>query len=131
MSVEVRFLFLGKIGRWCARPESHDPMIDYLLPLAGLALVHLLAVASPGQSILLVIQTAAGSGRRAGLLAAFGMMVGALAWASAALYGLRALSTGFEWLQVALRVLGGGYLLYLAVMLWRHAGAPGLHGSSG
>ena len=99
-------------------------MTHYILLLAGLALVHLLAVASPGPSTVLVIQTAAGSGRRAGLLAAFAMMVGALAWAAAALYGLQALFARFEWLYVALRVLGGAYLLYLAVMLWRHAGAP-------
>ncbi len=98
--------------------------MHYLLLLAGLALVHLLAVASPGPSTVLVIQTAAGSGRRAGLLAALAMMVGALAWAAAALYGLQALFARFEWLYVALRILGGGYLLYLAVMLWRHAGAP-------
>ncbi len=99
-------------------------MTHYLLLLAGLALVHLLAVASPGPSTVLVIQTAAGSGRRAGLLAAFAMMVGALAWAAAALYGLQALFARFEWLYMALRILGGIYLLYLAVMLWRHAGAP-------
>lgn len=98
---------------------THD-----ILLLVGLALVHLLAVASPGPSTVLVIQTAAGSGRRAGLLAAFAMMVGALAWAAAALYGLQALFARFEWLYVALRVLGGGYLLYLAVMLWRQATAP-------
>ncbi len=99
-------------------------MTEYILLLAGLALVHLLAVASPGPSTVLVIQTAAGSGRRAGLLAAFAMMLGALAWAAAALYGLQALFARFEWLYVALRLLGGVYLLYLAVMLWRHAGAP-------
>ena len=98
---------------------THDNLL-----LAGLALVHLLAVASPGPSTVLVIQTAAGSGRRAGLLAAFAMMLGALAWAAAALYGLQALFARFEWLYVALRILGGAYLLYLAVMLWRHAGAP-------
>jgi threonine/homoserine/homoserine lactone efflux protein len=98
--------------------------MDYALALLGLAVVHLLAVASPGPSTVLVIQTAAGSGRRAGLLAAFAMMVGALAWAAAALYGLQALFARFEWLYLALRIGGGVYLLYLAFMLWRHAGAP-------
>jgi threonine/homoserine/homoserine lactone efflux protein len=72
----------------------------------------------------LVIQTAAVAGRRGGLLAAFAMMVGALAWAAAALYGLQALFARFEWLHVAFRIGGAAYLLYLAVMLWRHAGAP-------
>ncbi|SRR6266404_503860 len=98
--------------------------MESLLPLFGLALVHLLAVASPGPSTVLVIQTAASSGRRGGLLAAFAMMLGALAWAAAALYGLQALFARFDWLYVALRIGGGLYLVYLAVMLWRNAGAP-------
>jgi len=98
--------------------------VDCAIALAGLAVVHLLAVASPGPSTVLVIQTAAGSGRRAGLLAASAMMVGALAWAAAALFGLQVLFARFEWLYLAMRFGGGAYLLYLAVMLWRHAGAP-------
>ena len=99
-------------------------MMDYVLVLIGLAAVHLLAVASPGPSTVLVIQTAAVAGRRGGLLAALAMMVGALLWAAAALYGLQALFARFEWLYVAFRIGGALYLVYLAVMLWRHAGDP-------
>jgi threonine/homoserine/homoserine lactone efflux protein len=98
--------------------------VDYAVALAGLAVVHLLAVASPGPSTVLVIQSAAVSGRRAGLLAAFAMMLGALVWAAAALYGLQVLFARFDWLYVAFRIAGALYLLYLAVMLIRHAGAP-------
>ena len=98
--------------------------MDTVVVLLGLALVHLLAVASPGPSTVLVIQTAAVAGRRGGLLAALAMMVGALAWAAAALYGLQALFARFEWLYLAFQIGGGLYLLYLAVMLWRHAGDP-------
>lgn len=98
--------------------------MEYVAALAGLAVVHLLAVASPGPSTVLVIQTAAVSGRRAGLLAAFAMMLGALVWAAAALYGLQILFARFDWLHVAFRVGGAAYLLYLAFMLLRHAGVP-------
>lgn len=98
--------------------------MEYVAVLAGLALVHLLAVASPGPSTVLVIQVAAVSGRRAGLLAAFAMMLGALVWAAAALYGLQILFARFEWLYIAFRIAGAIYLLYLAFMLLRHAGAP-------
>lgn len=98
--------------------------MEYVAALAGLAVVHLLAVASPGPSTVLVIQTAAVSGRRAGLLAAFAMMLGALAWAAAALYGLQILFARFDWLYVGFRIGGALYLLYLAYMLIRHAGAP-------
>jgi threonine/homoserine/homoserine lactone efflux protein len=98
--------------------------MDYILILVGLAVVHLLAVASPGPSTVLVIQTAAVAGRRGGLLAAFAMMVGALIWAVAALFGLQALFARFGWLYVAFRIAGAAYLIYLAIMLWRHAGDP-------
>jgi len=98
--------------------------MDYVVVLLGLAVVHLLAVASPGPSTVLVIQTAAVSGRRAGLLAAFAMMLGALVWAAAALFGLQVLFARFEWLYLAFRIAGALYLLYLAYMLLRHAGTP-------
>jgi len=98
--------------------------VEYLVALLGLALVHLLAVASPGPSTVLVIQTAAVAGRRGGLLAALAMMVGALLWATAALYGLQALFARFAWLYLAFRIGGACYLVYLAVLLWRHARDP-------
>ncbi|HEX9557816.1 MAG TPA: LysE family transporter [Reyranella sp.] len=98
--------------------------MDYVVALLGLAVVHLLAVASPGPSTVLVIQTAAVAGRRGGLLAALAMMVGALLWAGAALFGLQALFARFDWLYLAFRIGGALYLLYLAMMLWRHARDP-------
>ncbi len=98
--------------------------MEYVVALVGLALVHLLAVASPGPSTVLVIQTAAVAGRRGGLLAAFAMMVGALLWATAALFGLQALFARFDWLYLAFRFGGAVYLIYLAIMLWRHARDP-------
>ena len=92
--------------------------MDYVVALLGLAVVHLLAVASPGPSTVLVIQTAAVAGRRGGLLAALAMMAGALLWATAALFAR------FEWLYLAFRIGGAIYLFYLAIMLWRHARDP-------
>lgn len=99
-------------------------MTSYLLPLLGPAAVHLLAVASPGPSTVLVVQAAAVAGRRGGLIAAFAMMLGALAWAAAALYGLQALFAQFAWLYRAFQIAGGLFLIYLAVMIWRHARDP-------
>ena len=98
--------------------------MELALALAGLALVHLLAVASPGPSTVLVIQSAAVGGRRGGLLAALAMALGALVWAMAALLGLQALFTHFDWLYAVFRFAGAVFLLYLALMLWRHARDP-------
>jgi len=97
--------------------------MDWFVALLGLAVVHLLAVASPGPSTVLVVQTAAIS-RRRGLISAFAMMLGALAWASAALFGLQALFAQFAWLYVVFQVAGGLFLVYLAAMIWRHARDP-------
>jgi threonine/homoserine/homoserine lactone efflux protein len=97
--------------------------MDWLVALLGLAVVHLLAVASPGPSTVLVVQTAAMS-RRRGLISAFAMMLGALAWASAALFGLQALFAQFAWLYRVFQIAGGLFLVYLAVMIWRHARDP-------
>ncbi len=99
-------------------------MMEAVVALLGLAVVHLLAVASPGPSTVLVVQTAAVAGRRGGLVTAVAMMLGALAWAMAALWGLQALFAKFAWLYVFFRIAGGLYLIYLAVMLWRHARDP-------
>lgn len=98
--------------------------MDAAVALAGLALVHLLAVASPGPSFMLVAQAAVGSGRRAGLLAALATTVGAVAWATAALFGLQALFARFEWLHVAMQVGGALFLLWIAFQIWRHAHQP-------
>jgi threonine/homoserine/homoserine lactone efflux protein len=98
--------------------------VSALVALLGLAVVHLLAVASPGPSTVLVVQTAAVAGRRGGLIAAFAMMLGAVAWAAAALYGLQALFAQFAWLYRVFQVAGGLFLIYLAVMMWRHAREP-------
>ena len=98
--------------------------MDAILALSGLAVVHLLAVASPGPSTVLVVQTAAVAGRRGGLIAAFAMMLGALAWAAAALYGLQALFAQFAWLYRVFQIAGGLFLVYLAGVIWRHARDP-------
>src|SRR6202008_3961871 len=58
-------------------------LVAAVVALLGLAVVHLLAVASPGPSTVLVVQTAAVAGRRGGLIAAAAMMLGATAWAAA------------------------------------------------
>jgi threonine/homoserine/homoserine lactone efflux protein len=97
--------------------------VDALVALLGLAVVHLLAVASPGPSTVLVVQTAAVS-RRGGLISAVAMMLGAVAWAAAALYGLQALFAQFAWLYRGFQIAGGLFLIYLAVMIWRHARDP-------
>ena len=79
---------------------------------------------SPGPNVLVVTQTAASETRRAGVWAALGIAAGAALMSSAALAGLSVVLTQFAWLHAALRLVGGAYLIYLGVKLWRGAGAP-------
>jgi threonine/homoserine/homoserine lactone efflux protein len=62
--------------------------------------------------------------RRDGFAAALGMGVGATIFAGFALLGLHAVLRQVEWLYFGLKLLGGLYLIYLAIGLWRGAADP-------
>ena len=96
--------------------------MTYVWPLLTLWIVHLMAVMSPGQSFIVVSRTALGSGRAAGIAAALGMGAGILPWAIGALLGLAVLFARLPLLYATLKVLGGLYLIYVAIQIWRHAG---------
>lgn len=81
-----------------------------------------LGVVSPGPSFLLVAKIAVAASRVQALAAAIGMGLGGLIFASAASLGLHMFLTKIEWLYLALRVLGGAYLIYLGYRMWKAAG---------
>jgi threonine/homoserine/homoserine lactone efflux protein len=81
-------------------------------------------VVSPGPSFVVVARTAIAMSRREGLAAAFGMGVGGVVFATVALLGLQVVLAEVGWLYGGLRLLGGLYLLYLAIRLWRGAREP-------
>jgi threonine/homoserine/homoserine lactone efflux protein len=99
-------------------------MSTYALALVTLWLVHLMAVMSPGQSFLLVSRTALSAGRGPALAAAVGMGLGVIVWAVGALCGLALVFERAAGLYAAIKLLGGLYLIWLAVMVWRHATDP-------
>jgi len=84
----------------------------------------LIGAISPGPSFVFVVRTSVGQSRADGLAAALGMGVGAFIFAVLAVVGLRALMTEAAWLYWLLKIAGGLYLIYLAVMIWRHAAEP-------
>jgi threonine/homoserine/homoserine lactone efflux protein len=106
--------------------SPHQPnglRMEYLLALASLAVVHILAVISPGQSLLFITRTAMTSGRLPALAGTLGMAAGACFWAIAAMLGMAVILQQAAWAYNLLRIAGGLYLIYLAVMIWRHAPA--------
>jgi threonine/homoserine/homoserine lactone efflux protein len=98
--------------------------MEYALPLATIWLANLLASMSPGPSFVLVARASVGQSRRAGVASALGMAVGAVVWAAAAIFGLALLLAELAWLYRAIQVLGGLYLVYFGVAIWRGAASP-------
>jgi threonine/homoserine/homoserine lactone efflux protein len=98
--------------------------METLAALATVWFVHLLAVISPGPSLLVVARSAIAGSRAQGTQVAVGLGLGTLVWALAALFGLSVLFALAPWLYTAMKVAGAGFLLYIAVMMWRHAREP-------
>ena len=98
--------------------------MDTIAILATFAVIHLAAVASPGPSFAVVLRAAMARGRAAGVWISLGLGLGTLVWAAGAWFGLAALFEVAPMLERAIRWAGAAYLVYLAVMMWRHAADP-------
>jgi threonine efflux protein len=92
-------------------------MMDVAAILLGIAAVHLLAIASPGPTFIVVTAYAVAGDRRAGLLVTLGVVLATLTWASLAAAGLGTVIARFPWLYLALRLAGAAYLIYLGVKM--------------
>ena len=94
------------------------------LAFATVALVHLLAAISPGPSFVLSIKTAAAEGFRPAFGLALGFGIGAAMWAFAALVGLSVLFELLPILFTVLKLAGAAFLIWIAILMWRHAPDP-------
>ncbi|PJE26874.1 Threonine/homoserine/homoserine lactone efflux protein [Pseudooceanicola antarcticus] len=86
--------------------------------------VHLVAAISPGPAVLMTMRTAMTRGMARGAGFAFGVALGAMAWASAAVLGLATLFELAPRLLIALRIAGASYLIWMAWKMWRGADQP-------
>ena len=82
------------------------------------------AILSPGPGVIAVSQGAFALGRRRAMPYALGLALGASLWCLLALLGLAVVFRALPWTYVALRVLGGAYLVWVAWAMWRHAADP-------
>jgi threonine/homoserine/homoserine lactone efflux protein len=98
--------------------------MDELLALAGIVAALAVGVVSPGPSFVMVARTAVSQSRSHGVAAALGMGAGGAVFAAIALLGLHAVLLAVPSLYVALKVVGGLYLAWLGVRIWRAAKAP-------
>ena len=96
--------------------------MNELLPIAGIITALSLGTMSPGPSFVVVARTAVAKSRSNGVATAFGMGVGGVVFASAALLGLQSLLIAVPMLYVALKIAGGLYLCYLGIRIILSAG---------
>ncbi|MCM2561127.1 LysE family transporter [Lutimaribacter sp. EGI FJ00015] len=82
------------------------------------------ALASPGPAFIAMMRTSFAHGRHAALRCGLGLACAAVCWTLLALAGLSAIFALVPWAYMALKLLGGAYLLWLAVVLWRGAHRP-------
>ncbi|MDB2548454.1 LysE family translocator [Paracoccaceae bacterium] len=87
-------------------------------------LVHLAAAMSPGPTTLLAARSAACDGFDRAIFLAIGFGVGACLWAVAAIFGLAILFEHAPAVLLGLKLVGAGYLFYLALRVWRSAALP-------
>lgn len=95
-----------------------------LAAFLALASVQLMAAISPGPAVLMTARTGVTQGLRMGLWMAAGIGLGAVFWAVAALFGLALLFRVAPTALLVLKVVGGAYLIWIAIQMWRHAAEP-------
>ena len=91
---------------------------------AGIALVALGLVLTPGPNMLYLVSRSLSQGRRAGLLSLIGTALGFLVYLVAAVLGISAFFAAVPAAYTALKIAGALYLLYLAWGVLRPGAAP-------
>ncbi|TGA69154.1 lysine transporter LysE [Aliivibrio fischeri] len=89
--------------------------MEYLLVLLHVALIWMLAVATPGANVLLTINIALNYDRKIAVFSAFGVSCATLLWSFFGGSGLVILFSHFPQLFGLMKVVGGSYLLYLGM----------------
>lgn len=87
-----------------------------LMLFATIALVHLIALISPGPDFFFISQTAAKSPRSQAMYGVMGITLGGAIWAALTLLGMHLLLNKITWLHNLITISGG---LYLCWMGWR------------
>jgi RhtB (resistance to homoserine/threonine) family protein len=82
--------------------------------------ITILAVISPGPDFAMVTRNSYAYGRRSGLLAALGIACGVQVHVFYTVFGVALIITQSPMLFMAMKLLGGGYLVYLGIKSFTH-----------
>lgn len=94
-----------------------------LILFLTVAMVHLIALMSPGPDFFFVSQTAVSRSRREAMMGVVGISLGVMVWAGVALLGLNLILQKMAWLHQIIMVGGGLYLCWMGWQLLRSARA--------
>lgn len=97
---------------------------DWLPNLIAAWGVQFLGVFSPGPGVALILSHATSNGRASALLTCLGIALGAVILAIATVLGLAAVFSDVAWAMTAVKLIGVGYLAWLAWMSFGKAIAP-------
>ena len=97
---------------------------SFLPGFAAAYAILLVAAASPGPAVAMLLGIATGQGRAPALVAATGIACGSVMLNLGTLIGVGLLLAEAAWAMTLLRWLGAGYLAYLAWGAWRKALSP-------
>jgi threonine/homoserine/homoserine lactone efflux protein len=95
-----------------------DPYLTGILLAYG---VFMIGMFTPGPNILAVIGTSMSVGRSEGKALALGVATGTFCWSMLTALGLTALVSAYASIMAVLKVVGAGYLLWLAFKAFKSA----------
>lgn len=91
--------------------------MDHVLVLITVFSIFIPALMLPGPDFVAVVRSSMARGARAGLGTTLGVTLGLGLYAALSLAGLAAVLVEYQWLTWVVRILGGGYLVYLGIRL--------------
>lgn len=94
-----------------------------LILFLTVAMMHIVALVSPGPDFFFVSQTAASRSRKDAMMGVIGITLGVAVWAAVALMGLHLILQKMAWLHQIITVGGGLYLCWMGWQLLKSARA--------
>ena len=92
-----------------------------LMLFLTVALVHFVALMSPGPDFFFVSQTAVSRSRKEAMMGVLGITAGVMVWAAVALLGLNLILAKMAWLHTIIMGGGGLYLCWMGYQMLRGA----------
>ena len=98
--------------------------MHYLPILLQIAVIYLVAAASPGPNFFMVPQLSLTGRRTLGAASALGVCTASMLWVTLAMLGLAAVLQRLEWLYTGVRIAGALYLVYFGFKLLGSSARP-------